>query len=222
MRYALLVSVGIHLAIALLLMVPMLYLGRRVAVSPVYHVQLIEAPAPPAESVIPPAPPPPAPPVVAPPVVKKAPAPPPKPKPSRLPAPAPKPAPTRPAPATEIAPPTPPTSSPTALPTPAVLPKVDAPEFDCADYCLAFQRKIEGQWTPPVSGGEPMQAVVMFTIHRDGEVSGVTLETSSGNFYFDQEAQRAVLLAKPLPPLPRDFLSPTLRVHVTFTWQSPQ
>jgi TonB family protein len=108
------------------------------------------------------------------------------------------------------------------LPPPAVLPKVDAPEFDCADYCLAFQRKIEGQWTPPVSGGEPMQVVVMFTIHRDGEVSGVTLETSSGNFYFDQEAQRAVLLAKPLPPLPRDFLSPTLRVHVTFTWQSPQ
>jgi TonB family protein len=129
------------------------------------------------------------------------------------PAPAPKEAPVPPA--------APPQSATATTPVPSfVLPKVDAPEFDCSDYCLVFQRKLESQWTPPpLTGHEPMQAIVVFTINRDGSVSGLSVEATSGNFYFDQAAQRAVLLAAPLPPLPRSFLSPTLRVHVAFTWQ---
>jgi protein TonB len=218
MRHAFLVSVGLHLVTALLLILPLIHLGRRVALSPVYHVRVVELPTPP--SSLPPAPV--DSPVQPPPAVTPRPKPLPKPKPITLPpprretvkpAPAPKEAPVPPA--------APPQSATATTPVPSfVLPKVDAPEFDCSDYCLAFQRKLESQWTPPpLTGHEPMQAIVVFTINRDGSVSGLSVEATSGNFYFDQAAQRAVLLAAPLPPLPRSFLSPTLRVHVAFTWQ---
>ena len=208
MKRALLVSVSFHLCMALVLVWPALYLGKRVSVPTVQHVRLIELPKP-----LAPAPPTP---------VKPTPKPP---------APVAKPAPPKPLP-----PPTPeevvepadaqPPAEPDVLSTvpvvsaPSIIPKIDAPEFDCADYCRAFQRKVEGEWAPPpMLPGEEAQATIVFTINRNGEVEGVSVEVSSGNFYFDQAAHRAVLLAAPLPPLPRTFASPTLRVHLAFTLQ---
>jgi len=117
-------------------------------------------------------------------------------------------------------PPTPPVPPAPQAPALMVQPKIDMPEFDCANYCTVLQRKLEGQWVPPpVSAQGPVQAVVVFTINRDGSVDNLALENSSGNFYFDQAALRAVQLARPLPPLPRTLNSSTLRVHVPFTWQ---
>jgi protein TonB len=48
-------------------------------------------------------------------------------------------------------------------------------------------------------------ASVLLTIHRDGSVTGVRLSQSSGNMAMDLSAQRAVLDAQPLPPLPPGF-----------------
>jgi outer membrane biosynthesis protein TonB len=36
-------------------------------------------------------------------------------------------------------------------------------------------------------------------------VGEVKLQDSSGNFYFDQAAVRAILLSSPFPPMPEDF-----------------
>ncbi len=223
MKRAFLVSVWFHLLLIVLVVVPTLHLGRRLLQPSVYQVRVVELPPGPAPT--PPAPPepprveperprpakPPARPKITPPKPKAvAPLPPLKPKPETPPAPAPAPKPEAPA-----APPSPP------APALMVQPKIDAPpEFDCASYCGVLEGKLEGQWTPPsVSAQGPVQAVVGFTINRDGSVDNVSLEKSSGNFYFDQAALRAVLLAAPLPPLPRTWANPTLRVHAPFTWQ---
>ena len=221
MKQAFLVSLGLHLTIALLLVVPLFQMSRRMTLPPDYQVSLVELPAPAAATPMAPPPEPlPARPPDKPPPMKPAKILTPvkpiaKPKPPAPPVVKPTPQPDTPAPAA-IAPATAPTNVPVA-----VVPKIDAPEFDCSDYCAVFQRKLETQWIPPpLSGSEPVQAIVVFTINRDGSVSGVALEAGSGNFYFDQAAQRAVLLAAPLPPLPRSFQNPTLKVHVAFTWQA--
>ena len=47
--------------------------------------------------------------------------------------------------------------------------------------------------------------IVTFTIAKDGNVSNVKVLQSSGVYSLDQSAQRAVLDANPLPPLPPGF-----------------
>jgi TonB family protein len=233
MKRAFLVSVWFHLAMIVLVVVPTLHLMRRMLQPTVYQVRVVDLPPEPA----PPAPPAP----IVPPRVEPPPKPePPKPKPAAkpkssppirakakapLPPLKPKPQPPESVPKPEVPQP-PPTPTPPAEQAPAtpslmVRPKIDAPEFDCSLYCGVLEGKLEGQWTPPsISAQGPVQAVIVFTINRDGSVSNVVLETSSGNFYFDQAAMRAVLLAAPLPPLPRTLTSSTLRVHAPFTLQA--
>jgi len=229
MKRAFLVSVWFHLLMIVLIVVPTLRLGRRLLRPSVYQVRVVESPpasAPPAPIVPPRVEPPPKPappkhkiaakPKPTPPIRHKAEAPPPlkaKPQPPPEPVPKPEAPPQQPSPA-------PPAQSAPAPPTPPL--HVDAPEFDCASYCVILQHKLEGQWTPPpVPAQGPVQAVVGFTINRDGTVSHVALDNSSNNFYFDQAALRAVQLAVPLPPLPRTLTSSTLRVHMTFTQTPP-
>lgn len=227
MKRAFLVSVWFHVMMIVLVVVPTLHLGRRLMQPSAYQIRIVELPPDPAPiQPVPPAPPepprveptpprqakPPARPKITPPKPKAvAPLPPLKPKPETPPAPASKPE----------APPVPTPPAPAAPPAPSPPLRVDAPEFDCTNYCAVLQHKLEGQWAPPpVSSQEPVHAVVGFTINQDGSVSNVTLDSSSNNFYFDQAAQRAVLLAAPMPPLPRTLSSSTLRVHMTFT-QTP-
>lgn len=231
MKRAFLVSVWFHLVMIVLVVVPTLHLMRRMLQPSVYQVRMVELPpepappAPPAPIVPPPKPAPHKPkpvakPKITPPIRHKAdaPLPPLKPKPQPPPESTPKPEVPQPPPT-----PTPPVEQAPAPLQPSLMvqPKIDAPEFDCSLYCGVLEGKLEGQWTPPsISAREPVQAVVVFTINRDGSVSNVVLETSSGNFYFDQAAMRAVLLAAPLPPLPHTLSSSTLRVHAPFTLQA--
>jgi TonB family protein len=226
MKRAFLVSVWFHLVMIVLVVVPTLHLGRRLLQPSVYQVRVVElplepAPAPPEPPRVEPEPPrpvkPPANPKITPPRKKAvAPLPPLKPKPETPPAPVPKP---------EAPTPPQPQPGPPAPPAPALMvqPKIDAPpEFDCISvgYRGVLQDKLEREWAlPSVSAPGPVQAVIVFTINRDGSVDNVSLEKSSGNFYFDQAALRAVLLAAPMPPLPRTLTSSTLRVHAPFTWQ---
>ena len=49
------------------------------------------------------------------------------------------------------------------------------------------------------------KAKVEFTVLRSGRVGNAKLQVSSGNFYFDQAAVRAILMSSPLPPMPEGF-----------------
>ncbi len=58
--------------------------------------------------------------------------------------------------------------------------------------------------------------IVTFTIAKDGNVSNVKVLQSSGTYALDQSAQRAVLDANPLPPLPPGFERNTANIEFWF------
>ncbi len=79
-----------------------------------------------------------------------------------------------------------------------------APEFKFPPYLALIREKIERNWNPP-PGAKGIRATVTFKILRSGRVVDATPTQSSGNFYFDQAAMRAILVASPFPPLPEGF-----------------
>ena len=82
-------------------------------------------------------------------------------------------------------------------------------------YLAAVKRKIVEQWNPPPVE-VAVQVVVKFRLHRNGAVSGVAVEQSSGNDYYDLAAKRAVLSAEPLPGFPAELTDANFDTHFTF------
>jgi TonB family protein len=66
-----------------------------------------------------------------------------------------------------------------------------------------------------------VRAVVYFRVGRGGEISGLRIETPSGQELFDGSSLRAVTLSDPLPPLPLGFPGGDLGIHFGFEWESP-
>ncbi|MEP7152095.1 MAG: TonB family protein [Nitrospira sp.] len=85
-------------------------------------------------------------------------------------------------------------------------------------YLARVQARISGFWTaPPVDlSGKALTVMVRFRLERDGRVSSVVIEQSSGNEYYDLAAQRAVQSAVPLPPFPPDLTDSYFDAHFTF------
>jgi TonB family protein len=86
-------------------------------------------------------------------------------------------------------------------------------------YLALIQHKISQNWVAPEVevGGQVAPVVVKFRLERNGTVSEVGIERTSGNNYFDFAGRRAVLSAGKLPPFPGDITEPYLDVHVSFT-----
>jgi periplasmic protein TonB len=93
---------------------------------------------------------------------------------------------------------------------------LDVTDFPFAWYLAAVQRKITERWEGRAQPGR--QPVAVFEIARNGQVSKLTIEKSSGNVYYDQQALRAITEANPLPPLPPEFSEPMLRIHLGFNF----
>lgn len=85
-------------------------------------------------------------------------------------------------------------------------------------YLALVRRKISSMWSaPPVDvTAQVYTAIVRFRLNRDGSVSGVAVEQSSGNGYFDDAAKRAVINANPLPNFPADLPDSHFDAHFTF------
>lgn len=86
-------------------------------------------------------------------------------------------------------------------------------------YLARVQSKISSQWiAPPVDlAGKSLRVIIRFRLDRSGAVSGVVVETTSGNGYYDDAGRRAVLKADPLPPFPKDMTELYLDTHFSFT-----
>lgn len=86
-------------------------------------------------------------------------------------------------------------------------------------YLARVQAIISSKWTaPPVNvSGQRLTVVIRFRLDRSGKVSGVTVERSSGNDYYDLAGQRAVLYANPLPVFPPEMADSSLDAHFTFS-----
>jgi protein TonB len=128
-----------------------------------------------------------------------------------------RPAPTPPKTAAPVAPP----SGAVALGAPAASTQgsgpvtVQASDFPFAWYLHAVQRKITEKWAPPTRGDG--RALVVFEISRNGEVKRTALEGSSGDAVYDQAALRAIADATPFPPLPEQYKSSILKIHLGFS-----
>jgi len=89
-------------------------------------------------------------------------------------------------------------------------------DFHFTYYVQRMLALIESRWYKPAAP-EGSKALVRFTISREGRVSRIELESSSGNSSFDRAALRALYAANPLPPLPPAYARPTLTVHLSFS-----
>jgi len=92
--------------------------------------------------------------------------------------------------------------------------RLDVNEFPFSYYLALLRSRIETNWEPPYGGVG--RVVVYFMVQRNGQLTGIALESGSGDYLLDRAALRAVTLANPLPPLPYDFSEPDLGVHFEF------
>ena len=93
---------------------------------------------------------------------------------------------------------------------------VDAVNFCCPDYINTMQELIRQNW----NGKQGIVGVttIKFTIRRDGGIQDIQLEKPSGFALLDNDAMRAMRLAK-LPRLPDRYPNPDLTIHLEFAYQ---
>lgn len=93
---------------------------------------------------------------------------------------------------------------------------LDVANFCCPEYLSTMLSLIRRNWD------ERQQAsgttVMKFTIQRNGEITDVQLERSSGYTALDFMAERSLRITRQLPPLPAAFTEPTLTVHLVFNY----
>jgi protein TonB len=95
--------------------------------------------------------------------------------------------------------------------------RLDVADFCCPQYLVTMQSRIQRVWeSKQQSTG---MTVVRFVIQRDGSMTNVEVERTSGNSTLDLIATRAIQLTRQLPPLPAEYPNPTLTVHLTFEYQ---
>lgn len=91
-------------------------------------------------------------------------------------------------------------------------------------YLALVRQRISNAWNaPPLDlTSQAYAVVVQFRLHKNGSVTGVAIEQSSGNEYYDLAGKRAVLSANPLPMFPPDITDLYFDAHFTFTVGEPQ
>ncbi len=90
-------------------------------------------------------------------------------------------------------------------------------DFCCPEYLATMVQLIRQRWD--ANQQVPGVAVVRFSIQRSGDIDDVAVDRSSGYFALDMSAQRAILLARQLPPLPSAFAENSLTVRLTFEYR---
>ena len=91
----------------------------------------------------------------------------------------------------------------------------DSADFNYSYYVNLMLASIGANWFKPTDQAVT-PPVVFFRIRRDGTITDVNIERSSGFPFVDRAAERAVLASSPLAPLPADFHESSLGVHLKF------
>jgi TonB family protein len=96
-------------------------------------------------------------------------------------------------------------------------PRLDVLNFCCPQYLVTMQDRVLRNWE---SRQQSLGTTgVVFVVQRDGSLTDVAVEKTSGNAQLDFLATRALVLTRQLPPLPAEYPNQTLRVHLTFEYQ---
>lgn len=91
----------------------------------------------------------------------------------------------------------------------------DMPDFPYPWYLTLLRQKVWDQWSSRMPPGT-LDCMVQFSVLRDGSITDVRIEESSGDSSFDYAAAGSVRGAVPLPPLPPQFKERFLKVHIQF------
>lgn len=94
--------------------------------------------------------------------------------------------------------------------------ELDVSDFCCPEYIATMRELIQRNWI--VKQDVAGTTVMKFTIERDGRLTAIEREKSSGQPVLDLMSERALLLTGQLPPLPAAYTQPTLTVHMTFEY----
>jgi TonB family protein len=94
---------------------------------------------------------------------------------------------------------------------------LDTANFCCPEYISTMLDLIRRNWDSKQQAAGT--AVVKYTIQRDGAITNVVVEKSSGYPTLDFIANRALLLTRKLPPLPAGYTEASLTVHLVFEYQ---
>jgi protein TonB len=97
--------------------------------------------------------------------------------------------------------------------------KIESENFPFVYYLNLLKFRVRENWEPPYQAStkkEKISTIIGFRIKKNGRIESVNIENSSGKYLYDQAAQRAVLTAGPLPPLPQEFSEDFLVVHIEF------
>jgi protein TonB len=99
--------------------------------------------------------------------------------------------------------------------------RTDGIAFPAPGYLNNIVRQVYVRFSPPSRfANRPLRSEVSFLIGRDGAVSEIRVEQSSGEYAFDLEARSAIEAAgstRSFGPLPKEWLDDVLRVYLTFT-----
>lgn len=94
---------------------------------------------------------------------------------------------------------------------------LDTANFCCPEYIATMVELIRRNWDSKQQATGT--TLVKYTIQRDGTLTAIQVEKSSGYQALDFMANRAMLLTKQLPPLPSAYTEPSLTVHLVFEYQ---
>lgn len=91
--------------------------------------------------------------------------------------------------------------------------------FPYTYYLQVIIDRVSGNWfqslaSPGLQGS--FHTTVYFKIHRNGQISGLNVEESSGAKSLDLTALRAIRSSAPFPPLPREYKEDYLGIHLIF------
>jgi TonB family protein len=89
---------------------------------------------------------------------------------------------------------------------------VDVANFCCPEYIATMLTMIQRNWNS--KQGAAGTTLVKFDIERDGRITNVAVERSSGMQALDYFSQRSLALTRQLPPLPDAYPHERLTVHL--------
>ena len=95
--------------------------------------------------------------------------------------------------------------------------ELDLLGFCCPEYAGIMIERIRNNWNRRQEATGVV--TIRFTVQRDGRITDVTRETTSGYFALDTSAERAVLLTRQLPYLPPAFPADRLTVYLDFKYR---
>jgi TonB family protein len=95
--------------------------------------------------------------------------------------------------------------------------RLDVQNFCCPEYITDMLNRIHRNWNQQQQGTGVV--LVKYTIRRNGQITDIEVENSSGNPALDLASQRALVNTRMLAPLPSAFPEQQLTVHLTFNYE---